>query len=130
MFAATALLGTTTGTVAEPATACAERKKPGFDNDSYVDCASAVTVQRDEGIITEEEYQEKLIDCCLIWGGVPDLSDPVTVYCDDPSEDPGNSPWVPQLPQVPFPTEATQPPPPPPTGPIAPLPSVPPVQTG
>lgn len=136
LLAVTALLGTTSGTLGEPATACAAPKDK-FDRDAYNKCAETYwePFEEEGSDMTFDELKKGLEYCCDTFGGVwEDNLDTGWGECTDPADDPLNeypAPPLGQLPQIPGPTEATQapPPPPPPTGPIAQLPSQPPVQT-
>lgn len=123
LLAATAVLGTTSSTLADPATACAEPKKPGFDRDGYLGCLDAVSGQLRRGEITYETWEQKAQNCCVGYGGEARFrEDGGFLGCADTARDPAS------LPHEPFPTEATQPPPSP-TFTMAPLPSTPPIQT-
>lgn len=126
LLATTALLGTTTGTLGDPATACA---KPKMDDELFSWCVDAVFDQYRRGRITKEQRKEKVVDCCYAAGGecTFENDDPDMLCACHAPEEPAEGP---RIPQAPGPTEATQVPPPPPPGrPVVTLPSVPPVQT-
>lgn len=130
LLATTVLLGTTTSTLGDPASACAE---PKFDRGGYNLCQEIAGDQFRRGEITQEEMLETWEWCCTQYGGEWVLVDGGGAYCADPAEDneypaPPGGPG--QLPQIPGPTEATKvPPPPPPGNTAAQLPTLPPVQT-
>ena len=71
LFAATALRGTTTSTLEEPATARAKPKDKRFDREGFQLCVDISGEQFRRGKITEEEYDERILWCCLNYGGEP-----------------------------------------------------------
>lgn len=131
LLASAALLGTTTSTLGDPATACAETQKPGFDREGFLWCARLMDDRLDRGETTMEEHDEEVIDCCYRYGGIWHFEDDGTEACVDPAEWDNEYPAPPagQLPTIPGPTEATRVPPPAPPGPVVTLPGMPPVQT-
>jgi hypothetical protein len=124
------VLGTTTGTLGEPATACAKPKDEGVDWAAVTDCIFEVGGQFVRGEITEKELHEKTNDCCVSNGAWAEWNPETGWRCFDPEDELGDEGLRPpgQLPQVPDPTEATQVPLAP-SGPVVPLPGLPPAQT-
>lgn len=121
LLAGTALFGTTTGTVADQATACAAPPGGGFDREKYSSCKAGLDSQDD---LTEDVYYEMLWNCCYNFGGEWDFT---TGKCVDPADQAPAQ--LPRFPDLGEPTATLTPaPPPPPAGPIAP--SLPPAQTG
>jgi len=129
VLAATALVGTTTSTVADPATARASPKKTALDRAGLELCEDIVIEQRISGDIgSSEEFEEALQACCELNGGEVVLHDQGW-DCQDPADDaPAQLPRFPELGDVT--ATLTPAPSPPPSGPTASPPSAPPVQSG
>jgi len=125
LLAATALLGTTSGTVTDPATACAEPKgDSGFDADGYAKCVFSYPT--DDPEFTSDDYEEAAFWCCGQFGGEWDFT---IDNCVAPTGE--DSAQVPRFPDLGDATATLTPaPPPPPAGPTATLTNVPPMQTG
>lgn len=124
------LLGSTTSTLDDPATACAKRK--GLDWDRYEACVRIAEDLYIEGKIDKGTLLSADEGCCVNNGGIwVDDLETGEGHCEDPPPNEYPAPPAGQLPQIPGPTEATQVPPPPahPGNTAAPLPGSPPVQT-
>lgn len=120
VLASATLLGTTTGTLAYPTTACAGPKEPGFDKAGYQACVDRATRAFEDAIFNDRpvgDYEEALLECCIRNGGLPTLEeDSPIIGCVDPAENyeypaPPGGPG--RLPKIPGPSEATRVPPPP-----------------
>ena len=131
-FAAAIMLGTTTGTLADPATACAAP-----DRDLIRACVAAADEQYRNGFLTREQWDQKVTDCCYAGGGEIHLDEKSDLYMDCVDPDTGETVYMPAPPRGPDLTHAppglneatlAPVPPPPPTATVAP--SQPPAKMG
>ncbi len=129
LFAAATMLGTTTGTLADPATACAAP-----DRDRYYRCLRVANEQFVNGVLTQEQWEQKRVDCCYEASGEFSFGDgfPIADCVDPDTGEPVSFPAPPRfgdLTQVPGgQIEATLTPLPPPIATVAP--NLPPAQIG